>query len=162
MEILDKSYAKQLDDARQRAEAAEQNADRHRLRVVELDQAREDAIALLTEAKAEIDRLATERNRLNRQVPTRDGWPIGADATTAAADATAAAADTSADAAAAAELYAEGTINTLLDDAKWVRDKAPDEQALLKGEADARAAEQAAQEEMISPDLVFTARAADT
>jgi dTMP kinase len=142
MEILEKSYSKQLEDARSRADAAEKRADEQRIRVADLDTARQDAIQLLSEAKAEIDRLSSLRKRSNDQPATRNDRPVGVlDEDD--------------------ELSAEGTINTLLDDAKWVRDKEPGEEARLTADAEARAAEEAAQEEMISPDLVFTARTAD-
>jgi DNA repair exonuclease SbcCD ATPase subunit len=135
IEILEKSYSKQLEDARQRAVDAEANAEELKARVAQLNSAREDAIALLTEAKAEIDRLSSYNNQLDRHAATRDGLHIdGAD-----------------------EQTADGTINTLLDDAKWARDKKPDEDDRLRAEAEARAAEKAAAEEMISPELVFTA-----
>lgn len=142
MEILEKSYSKQLEDARARADAAEKRVDEQQVRVAELDGARQDAIQLLTEAKAEIDRLSNRRKPGSAQPTGRN--------------------DSLADAVGADDEYSEeGTINTLLDDAKWVRDKEPDDDARLKAETEARAAEEAAQEEMISPDLVFTARAAD-
>jgi DNA repair exonuclease SbcCD ATPase subunit len=131
MEILEKSYSKQLEDARARADAAGQQADEQQARLAELDGARQDAIQLLTEAKAEIDRLSNRQTQRNDPTAGRG------------------------------ELSDEGTINTLLDDAKWVRDREPDAAATQQAEAEARAAEEAAQEEMISPDLVFTARAAD-
>jgi chromosome segregation ATPase len=139
-EILEKSYSKQLEDARQRAVDAEANAEELKARVAQLNSAREDAIALLTEAKAEIDRLSSHRNQLVQQAATQGSRY------TDAAD----------------EQTADGTINTLLDDAKWVRDKKPDEDAPLQAEAEARAAEKAAAEEMISPELVFTAKSADS
>jgi chromosome segregation ATPase len=142
-EILEKSYSNQLKVAREQSEAAEKKSNEQLSRIAELDSARKDAITLLTDAKAEIDRLTTERNQLNRHLASRDGWQVE---------------DSSED----DELSAEGTINTLLDDAKWVRDKQPDAAAVAKAEAEARAAEEALAEEMISPDLVFTAKAADS
>jgi chromosome segregation ATPase len=140
IEILEKSYSKQLEDARLRADAAEQRADEQQIRVAELDGARQDAIQLLTEAKAEIDRLSSQREQRNDPAVAPKGRPEVREDDV---------------------LSDEGTINTLLDDAKWVRDKAPDEEARLKAEAEAKAAEDAAHEDMISPDLVFTAKAAD-
>jgi hypothetical protein len=142
MDILEKSYAKQLEDARARADAADQRADDQQARIAELDGARQDAIQLLTEAKAEIDRLSNRQKQRNEPGAGRSDWParvVDEDD----------------------EIADEGTINTLLDDARWVRDREPDEAAKQRAEAEARAAEAAAQEEMISPDLVFTSRAAD-
>jgi len=140
IEILEKSYSKQLEDARARADAADQRADEQQARLAELDSARQDAIQLLTEAKAEIDRLSNRQKQHTDPSAGRSDWPARV------VD------DESSD---------EGTINTLLDDAKWVRDREPDEAAKQQADAEARAADEAAQEEMISPDLVFTARAAD-
>jgi hypothetical protein len=147
MEILDKSYSKQLQDARARADAAEKRADGQQVRVAELDGARKDAIDLLTEANAEIERLSKQRQSRsqsntpgNAEAAPRSAWPANVVVDDLPFD--------------------ESTINTLLDDAKWVRDKAPDEEARLKAEAEARASE-TEHEDMISPDLVFTAKAAD-
>lgn len=149
MEILEKSYSKQLEDARARAKTSEERAAEQQHRIAELDSARQDAITLLTEAQAEIDRLSNQRKNRDGQLQARANpltnrshWP----ANVVDAD---------------DELSAEGTINTLLDDARWVRDKEPDEEARMKAQAEAQAAEEAAQEDMISPDLVFTAKSAD-
>jgi len=142
-EILEKSYSKQLEDARVRAEAAEHIADEQRARVAELDSAREDAIELLTDAKAEIDRLESDRNKLRRQLASEDGWQIDDPAGT----------DDSAEG---------GTINALMNDAKWVREKAPSAEEQSKADAETRAAEEAVEEEMISPELVLSAKAADS
>jgi len=141
-EILERSYSKQLEDARLRAETAERRYEEQGARIAELDAAREDAIALLTETKAELDRLTTERNQLRRQLASKDGWQTGA-----ASD----------DGDFSGE---EGTINTLLDDAKWIREREPTEEEKARAEAAAREAEAPA-EEMISPDVVLAARKKD-
>lgn len=148
-EILEKSYSKQLEDARTRASAAEERTKEQQLRIEELDGARQDAITLLTEAQAEIDRLSNQRQLQNGQT--------GAHSHQSASRSNRPASIVDSN----DELSAEGTINTLLDDAKWVRDREPDEEARMKAQAEAQAAEEAAQEDMISPDLVFTAKAAD-
>jgi hypothetical protein len=142
IEILEKSYAKQLEDARARADAADQRADEQQVRIAELDGARQDAIQLLTEAKTEIDRLSNRQKQRNDPGTGRSDWSarvVDEDG----------------------EIADEGTINTLLDDARWVRDSEPDEEARRKAHAEAQAAEEAAHEDMISPDLVFTGKAAD-
>jgi len=148
-EILEKSYSKQLEDARARASSAEERTEELKLRIEELDGARQDAITLLTEAQAEIDRLSNRPKQHDSHTPVRgnpltnrSNWPANVVETDD-------------------ELSAEGTINTLLDDARWVRDKEPDEEARMKAQAEAQEAEEAAHEDMISPDLVFTAKAAD-
>lgn len=135
LEILEKSYAKQLEDERLRMEAAEKRAAEQGVRLVELDAARQDAIELLTEANAELERLANERNQLRRQLASRDGWQVeGAD-------------DVLAD---------EGTINTLLDDARWAsaREEKETEERFAP---ELEQPEEEPSEELIAPDLVFAA-----
>lgn len=141
MDILERSYAKQLADAREVAEAAEKSREELAVRVAELDRAREDSIELLAETRAEIDRLTAERDQLRRQLASRDGWkadPVDTDFTV----------DPD-----------EGTINTLLDDDSWLRRKAPEREKQAREEA---AREAAAEEElasdMIDPALVFSGR----
>jgi chromosome segregation ATPase len=133
LEILEKSYAKQLADARRGCESAEQALSQQHTRNAELDQAREDAIELLTDAKTEMDRLTEERDQLRRQLASRDGWAVDPDKGT----------DDDG-----------GTINTLLDDASWLRKRMPSEDELARAKAEKAAAE-APPEEMISPDMFF-------
>lgn len=143
-EILEKSYSKQLEDARARAEASDDKIKEQLVRITELDGAREDAIELLTDAKAEIDRLEAERDQLRRKLAAMEGTPIE---------------EFDVDDDYSGE---DGTINALMNDAKWRREHKLDEKERSKAEAEARAAEEASQEEMISPDVVFTAKAADS
>jgi len=138
-DILERSYSKQLEDTRLRCVAAESELAEHRTRSTELDSAREDAIQLLTDTKLEIDRLTTERNQLRKQLRSKEGW-VDADGENEDED----------------DIVSEGgTINTLLDDAKWSsKRKALD----AEQEQAAKAAEQESEvEEMISPDLVLAA-----
>jgi DNA repair exonuclease SbcCD ATPase subunit len=135
-EILERSYGKQLEDARRSAETAEQALAEQRTRNAELDAARQDAIELLTETKAEIDRLTRERDQMRRQLASRDGWGV--------------------DPGAPAEGESEGgTINTLMDDASWLRKRRPIDEERARAEA-ARAAAEEQVGEMISPEVVFT------
>ena len=133
LDILERSYSKQLEDQRAVAENAVAKADEQRVRLAELDAARADAIELLTDAKAEIDRLTVERQQLRRKLAADDGSYYDGPGE-AMAD--------------------EGTINTLLDDRRWARasEQAAAEQ---KVEEQKRIAEEEAVEDMISPDLVF-------
>lgn len=143
-EILEKSYSKQLADARQTAEAAQSNVGEHLDRITELESERDAAIQMLADAKAKYDRLDAARNQVHQQLSSSGPSPIAAKNKSV-------------------ELEAEeGTINTLMNDAKWVGEKAPSDEEGSKAETEARAAEEAAEEEMISPDLVFTTKAADT
>jgi uncharacterized membrane protein YccC len=139
LEILEKSYAKQLEDAKQRAESAERRNDENGARLAELDAAREDAIELLADARTELDRLMAERDQLKRQLAARDGW--GAEPPGAGVD------------------FAEdgGTINALMNDAVWSRKT----RALQRPEAEESAAAQDSDEsdagDMIDPALVLAA-----
>jgi DNA repair exonuclease SbcCD ATPase subunit len=102
-QILEQSYAKQLEDTRRQLETAERKIEDQAVRVVELDQAREDAIELLTEAKTELDRLTEERDHLKRQFASRDGHEVDPGQDHFDYD------------------PAEGTINALMNDARWSR-----------------------------------------
>jgi hypothetical protein len=135
-EILERSYAKQLEDARQRAVAAEQSLTEQRTRNAELDTARADAIQLLTDTKTEIDRLAKERDQFRRQQSSRDGFQVEAAREDIGDD-------------------GGGTINTLMNDASWLKRQRPAEEARLKAEAERRAAEEAPVGDMIAPELVL-------
>jgi len=139
MDILERSYSKQLKDAREIADAAERSREELAVRVAKLDQARKDSIELLAAAQTEIDGLTADRDQLRRQL---DGWTADP-----------------AEADSAVDLDA-GTINTLLDDDSWLRRKAPEREKQAQKEA---AREAAAEEErasdMIDPALVFSGRA---
>lgn len=148
-EILERSYAKQLEDARRRADSAEQALTEQRARNAELDAAREDAVQLLTEAKAELDRLAHERDRFRRQLASRSGW--GLDEAGGAIGAGGAGSGESGDDAETAE---DGTINSLMDDASWLRKRRPIEEARAQAEAARRAADEP-EGDMIAPEAVF-------
>jgi DNA repair exonuclease SbcCD ATPase subunit len=141
-EILERSYAKQLQDARLRAESAEKALNDQRTRNAELDALRNDAIELLSDTQAEIDRLTKERNQLHRQLTSRDGYQVeGAEDE-------------------AGENDGGGTINTLLNDAGWLKRKKPGEEAKARAEAEAaaRAAEEAAAGNMLDPDTYISAK----
>jgi chromosome segregation ATPase len=137
-DILEKSYAKQLEEARLRREAAENDLTEHRVRIAELDSARADAIQLLTDAKAELDRLTAERNQLRRKLASDDGRSVpGAGA-------------------AAEEASEDGTINTLMDDSRWSRKPVPGDDQQAEARSGQGAADDPPAEDMIAPDLVFT------
>lgn len=140
-EILERSYAKQLQDARARAESAEKALGDQRTRNVELDVLRNDAIELLSDTQAEIDRLTKERNQLHRQLTSKSGYQVeGAGDDLDDNDG--------------------GTINTLLNDAGWLKRKRPGEEAKAKAEAEAaaRAAEEAQAGNMLDPDTYISAK----
>ena len=137
-EILERSYAKQLQDARARAESAEKALGDQRTRNAELDALRNDAIELLSDTQAEIDRLTKERNQLHRQLTSKSGYQVEA----------------------AGDDDDGGTINTLMNDASWLKRRKPGEDARLKAEAEAaaRAAEEAAAGDMLDPNTYLAAK----
>jgi len=106
-EILEKSYAKQLDDARAEIRSGNEVRDEQAERIASLDAARIDAIGLLEQAKVEIDRLTTERERLRRRL-------LGADAENTEGPGLDADFDPD-----------ECSIDELMDDASWLRRRAP-------------------------------------
>jgi chromosome segregation ATPase len=141
-EILERSYAKQLQDARVRAESAEKALNDQRTRNAELDSLRNDAIELLNDTKTEIDRLTKERNQLHKQLTSKSGYTVeGAEDE-------------------AGENDGEGTINTLLNDAGWLKRRRPGKEAQAKADAEAaaRAAEEAQAGNMLDPDTYMKAK----
>jgi DNA repair exonuclease SbcCD ATPase subunit len=142
MDILERSYSKQLEDARLRAESAEQKTAEHGVRLAELDGARNDAIELLTEAKAELDRLNKDREQLRRQLASRDGWEV--------------------EGAGGEDFdFDEGTINGLLNDDKWIARAESEHQKQIRERASAQVVEDSPTEDMIAPELVLTRKTAD-
>ena len=138
-EILERSYGKQLDDARQRAVSAEKALSDQHTRNAELDTLRDDAIQLLSDTKAEIDQLTSERNQLQRQLAARGDFPVekvGADPVD------------------------DGgcTINTLMNDSSWLKRQKPADEAKLKAEAERRKAEEEHAGDMLSPDTYLAAK----
>jgi hypothetical protein len=147
--ILDKSYAKQLADARQRAEAAERGLTEERARLAGIDTNHENTLRLLTETRAELARVAAERDLLRKQygqaarprpeavapdrkVPEQASPPAPED---------------------------EGTINALMANLTVPRERPSARPEIARLGAQARDAGPAApSEEMISPDLVFPKR----
>ena len=141
MGILEQSYAKQLEDERLRSEKAEEKIAEQGVRIVELDQAREDAIELLSETKTELDRLTEERDQLRRQLASRDGWQVEQPDDDFTADG--------------------GTINALMNDAKWIRKGDPENDDRGAAKSGDVPDDESPSEEMIAPDLVFVARKSD-
>jgi chromosome segregation ATPase len=142
LDINERSYSKQLADARKTLESAERELAGQKARNAELDAAREDAIELLSETRNEIDRLTAERDQLRRQLMSRDGWQVE-------------------NVAGEPEDFGdEGTINALMNDVSWVRKSEAAAAAQAKAAA-SEAADEVVEEEMISPDIVLAARRSD-
>lgn len=73
LEILEKSYTKQLADARARMEAAQKELAGHQTRLAELGSGGEDTLKLLSETRAELNRTKAERNLLKEQLSRGGG-----------------------------------------------------------------------------------------
>lgn len=67
-ETLEKSYAKQLADARQKSATAEQALAAHKAEVATFGADREETIRLLTEARAELGQVKLDRDQLRRKL----------------------------------------------------------------------------------------------
>jgi chromosome segregation ATPase len=144
VEVLEKSYAKQLTDTRQRLAATEQSLAEKAKLLGALDGGHEDALRALNDARAEVKALTAERDELRKQIAQGGFRERGSKATRAPLafrhdDGT----DTG------------GTINELIKDAAWAHK--PPAASAGGGHANAKVAEQDAPPEvMIAPDLVFT------
>ena len=73
LQIMEKSYAKQLVDARQRMDAALKELAGHRTRLKELGSGGEDTLRLLSETRAELNRIKAERNQMKEQLARGGG-----------------------------------------------------------------------------------------
>lgn len=146
IEVLEKSYAKQLVDVRERLAATERDlADKSGV-LGALDGGHEDALRTLNAARAELKLVSAERDRLREQL-ARDGFRASA------------AAETRAPLASMTETSGGGTINELIASSGWAE---PKPASSGSGHAGARAAEhEPAHEEMLAPELVFTHDADD-
>jgi hypothetical protein len=76
LSILEKSYAKQLTDARLRMDTAVKELASHKVQLAELGSGGEDTVRLLAEARAELNRIKADRNFLKEQL-TRGGPRAG-------------------------------------------------------------------------------------
>jgi hypothetical protein len=134
LEILEKSYAKQLADARTKMDTAVKELAGHQTRLKELGSGGEDTLRLLSETRAELNRVKADRNLLKEQL-TRGGPRPGA--IVGLEDAT----------------DGSQTINALITSAGMTpkRDGAGDSNLGQRVRA-----EESPSVEMLSPDLIFT------
>jgi hypothetical protein len=137
MDILEKSYSKQLADTRALCESAEARREETAVRAAELDVARGDAIELLEAAKVELDRLARERDQLRKQLASRDGWQVEG-----AGDA-------------ADFEFDEGTINGLMNDDKWLARAESEHQKQIRERKSVETAEESPTEDLLAPEIVL-------
>jgi RNase H-fold protein (predicted Holliday junction resolvase) len=134
-EILEKSYAKQLADTRERTAALEKALADERAKVAELSSELENVNEQLKETRAELDHVCADRNLKRRPAYARSG-PMRYD-------------------------YVEegGTINELIANPTWARDRDRKE---AQGHAEEQAAApEAPAEDMLAPELVFTKKDSD-
>jgi DNA repair exonuclease SbcCD ATPase subunit len=147
-ETLDRSYSKQLDDARKRCEAAERELEQQKAQVAELSGTDKNATQQLSEARADLKRVTSERDRLRKALsalgsaPTK---PFTQDAGNREPEADAM------------------SIDELLEDAIWASEQKRINQQ--RGGNDSRLpdADKSPTEEMLSPELIIANKAdADT
>jgi hypothetical protein len=140
-EILEKSYAKQLADTRSKLAACEQQlADK--LKVLSaFDGGHEEALRALNDARAEVKLLGAERDQLRKQI-AQGGFRQREDRLSRTP-------------LVSGEDTSGSTINSLIANAGWAEQKP----AAAAGHASAKVTEhEAPQEEMLAPELVFTAK----
>jgi chromosome segregation ATPase len=136
LEILEKSYAKQLADARQKMETAQKGLAGHEARLKELGTGGEDTLRLVSEMRAELNQVKAERNLLKEQ-RNRGG------------NAPAATRDDAADSS------GSQTINAMIMNAGLT----PTREREASGDSNLKQrvrAEEPPSVEMLSPDLIFT------
>jgi predicted ribosome quality control (RQC) complex YloA/Tae2 family protein len=135
IEVLEKGYAKQLEDARQRTEEAERSLAERGAALEDVNARHEAAAESLAGARDELQRVTAQRDQLRRQI---DGDPEPDDAADGAQ----------------ADLP-EGTINRLLTEASRPRVKRREPSPAEAGE------DEAVSGEMLSPELLFRNKEAD-
>jgi hypothetical protein len=155
-EILEKSYAKQLAEARDKRAAAEIELQEKNEILANLGEGPEhvlrslnDALAVIKVLKAERDQLKAEREQLRKQV-AQGGYRQRADESGSRIPFGLKSEDDD----------AGGTINELIANPSWMEKKPT---AVGSGHSSAQISEQESppQEEMISPDVVFTEKDRD-
>lgn len=136
VDILEKSYSKQLEDARQSRDKAESDLAAMRAREAELGTGAEDTLKLLEEARAEIARVSAERDDLRSRLARsdkREPWRVAKDVAPVAHDRTL-------------------TIDDMLATSSWRVERKSAGEGHLNAQVNE---EPEAPAEMISPDLVF-------
>ncbi|HET7132617.1 MAG TPA: hypothetical protein VFJ95_10235 [Gammaproteobacteria bacterium] len=135
LQILEKSYSKQLADARARADTAERDLAEKKARLAALDSG-EDTTKLLKEARADLAQVSAERDELREQLARggtyqpkrpRQAEPLAEDT---------------------------GTINALMTESSWVQAR----KAAAEGHLEAKVAaeNEVPAGDMLDPSLVFT------
>jgi hypothetical protein len=140
VEVLEKGYAKQLEDARLRGWAAERELADQQSRLAALGTGGEDTVRLLSETRAELQRVAADRDELRKQL----GLSAGKSKRTAPSIGIPHVEDGSL------------TINNLIAGASFIRGRHPDGSDNANLHEQVRPEQEAPPEEMIAPELVFT------
>lgn len=134
LQTLEKSYAKQLGDARTRADAAERELTEKKARLAALDSG-EDTTKLLKEARADLALVTAERDELRSQLARGSTHqPEKSRRVEPRPD--------------------DGTINSLISDSSWIKER----KAAAEGHLDAKVAaeDDGPAADMLDPSLVFT------
>jgi hypothetical protein len=146
--ILEKSYAKQLADARARAEAAERGLAEEKARLAGIDGNHENTLRILAETRGQLANVAAERDMLRKQL--RSGNASGSDGGTPTPRRTDAAGSYSYHPPAPAPEN-ELTINTLMADLS----KVAEERQKPPTRREEKPVDEPPPEDMLSADLVF-------
>jgi hypothetical protein len=152
-EVLEKSYAKQLADTRDKLAAVESELQEKNQILENLGGGHEHTLRELNDALTVIKVLKTERDQLRKQIAQggfRQPRETKARALLASGDDTPGGTINASD-----DDTSGGTINALIANAGWAEKK-----PIGAGQATAQieAAQEQPQEEMLSPDIVFTAK----
>jgi len=145
-DTLETSYSKQLDDCRERQTTAEDELAALQAELHDVGGG-EDILAQLAAARAELETVTAERDRLRDRIrQPADGKRF--EEILAPTDA-------------AAEIDAY-SIDELLEDAIWAQDQARVDKQKAREAAKAAASAELPPEDMVSPDLVFPGKTADS
>lgn len=85
LEVVEKSYLKQLSDARVQRDAAGQLVADQEARLLSLDAAMAETLKLLTTTHEQLERVAVDHDRLRKELARRDGVVVSVPAATYAA-----------------------------------------------------------------------------
>jgi len=145
--ILETSYATQLEDARLRSETAERELADRQAQMAALETAHEEAMRLLAEARAELERVSADPGQVRKAPGPTDGMQISSTTTQD---------DTESQAQ-------EGslTINKLMRDSSWADEGQPGGHEKKHPEAQVPTDQDSTPEELIAPELVFTVEGDD-
>lgn len=134
-DILEKSYSKQLADARAKMEAAQRELAGLKEKQATLGLGGEDTLRILSDVRAQLANVTMERDQLRAQLAHRENRKP---------------------AAPPSHEDATGTINALILGVSTLRERAPSPEGGGHLEAKVQTPQDAPAEDMIAPELVFT------